>query len=191
MEIKNPRRILAVSSEKSEPHLIRVIKEKTGIPRVLEAIEANDWSASTDLEVSDSDSDSDSDSAEITAKQLENTGNDDGDPTHLDTEDLDFGFDKKDFAGLKRAILNAGQEDDEDDDQPGTSGEKEREKEKEKKDDGDGDEDEDEELDDEEIRKIERMMTKLQAVRDTNVGLPEEQRKRAAAKAVAEVMREL
>lgn len=49
---------------------------------------------------------------------------------------------------------------------------------------------EDESLDDEDIQKMERMMAKLQAVRDTNAGLPEDQRKRAAAKAVAEVMRE-
>lgn len=56
--------------------------------------------------------------------------------------------------------------------------------------DGDGDED-DKELDDEEVRKLERMMVKLQAVRDMSAGLPEDQRKRLAARAVGEVMKEL
>jgi hypothetical protein len=35
------------------------------------------------------------------------------------------------------------------------------------------------------------MMMKLQAVKDASAGLPEEQRKRMAARAVGEVMKEL
>lgn len=102
----------------------------------------------------------------------------------MDPQDLDFGFDAKDFEGLKRAIWNAGKEDGEDfaDGDSGTAatdGEKRSTEETE------------ESLDDEDIQKIERMMTKLQAVKESNAGLPEDQRKRAAAKAVAEVMREL
>lgn len=49
----------------------------------------------------------------------------------------------------------------------------------------------DEELDDDDVKKVEQMMRKLQAVRDMSAGLPEEQRKRVAARAVGEVMRDL
>lgn len=48
-----------------------------------------------------------------------------------------------------------------------------------------------EELGDEDVKQIEGMMRKLQAVRDMSAGLPEEQRKKMAAKAVGEVMKEL
>lgn len=61
---------------------------------------------------------------------------------------------------------------------------------KEKGDGKDG-EDEDDEPDDEEVAKMERMMMKLQAVREAGEGMPEEQRKRMAARAVGEVMKEL
>lgn len=50
---------------------------------------------------------------------------------------------------------------------------------------------EDEELGDEDVQKLERMMLKLQAVRDATAGLPEEQRKRMAKRAVGEVMKEM
>lgn len=57
---------------------------------------------------------------------------------------------------------------------------------------GDGKDGEDEdEPDDEEVAKMERMMMKLQAVREAGEGMPEEQRKRMAARAVGEVMKEL
>ncbi|OTB18220.1 hypothetical protein K445DRAFT_315021 [Daldinia sp. EC12] len=144
--------------------------EKTGIPRALEALEANDWvlGLTDDLEHEDYEAEG-------------RTGTDgtskDADGPDLDPESLDFGFDREDFAGLKQAILNAGKEDDDFlNGEPSTdSG---------KKDDG-------ESIDDEDIKKLERMMVKLQAVRDTSAGMPEEQRKRIAAKAVAEVMKEL
>lgn len=54
------------------------------------------------------------------------------------------------------------------------------------KEEGEGDQ-----LGDEDIKKVEQMMRKLQAVRDMSAGLPEEQRKRVAARAVGEVMRDL
>jgi alpha- and gamma-adaptin-binding protein p34 len=98
----------------------------------------------------------------------------------LDPESLDFGFDRADFVGLKQAIWNAGKEDD-DSLVKGQEGKRAA-------------EDsalQEEELDDDEVQKIERMMVKLQAVRDTSAGLTEDQRKRLAAKAVSEVMREL
>lgn len=48
-----------------------------------------------------------------------------------------------------------------------------------------------EDLDEEEIAKMEKMMRKLQAVREAGEGIPEEQRRRMAARAVEEVMKEL
>lgn len=47
------------------------------------------------------------------------------------------------------------------------------------------------ELGDEDIAKVEKMMRKLQAARDMGEGMGEAQRKRLAARAVEEVMREL
>ncbi|KAJ2972950.1 hypothetical protein NUW58_g9069 [Xylaria curta] len=153
--------------------------EKTGIPRALEALEANDWANAS---AGDLGSDFEDIDAELEAKKrgdADDENRDSGDPD-LDPEELDFGFDREDFEGLKRAIWNAGKDDREEfmDGDNGAAGESSKR------------EDEDS-LDDDDVQKIERMMLKLQAVRDTNAGLPEEQRKRAAAKAVAEVMKEL
>lgn len=100
-------------------------------------------------------------------------------------ESLGFGFDRGDFTGLKRAILNAGKEDDEEESmtgnepsstgQPATAEMPPSEQ----------------PANDEEVQKIEGMMLKLLAVRDLSSGLPEDQRKRMAAKAVGEVMKDL
>ncbi|KAI1355939.1 hypothetical protein F5Y01DRAFT_268098 [Xylaria sp. FL0043] len=157
--------------------------EKTGIPRALEALEANDWNNAT---LSDPGSDFPDIDAEMGTqkKKRQETDDEDAEAADLDPESLDFGFDREDFEGLKRAIWNAGKEDGEDF-MNGESSSATVEGGKRTL-----DETEDS-LDDEEIQKMERMMAKLQAVRDTNAGLPEEQRKRAAAKAVAEVMKEL
>ncbi|KAI1660613.1 hypothetical protein F4813DRAFT_386806 [Daldinia decipiens] len=145
--------------------------EKAGIPRALEALESNDWSHTS---VDDLGSDFEDFEAEL---NIGNGGNGkDKDGPDLDPENLDFGFDREDFAGLKQAIWNSGKGEDFLNGEPSTDTSK--------KDDG-------EDMNDEEIRKIERMMVKLQAVRDTSAGLPEDQRKRVAAKAVAEVMKEL
>ncbi|KAI1640617.1 alpha and gamma adaptin binding protein p34-domain-containing protein [Biscogniauxia mediterranea] len=154
--------------------------EKTGIPRALEALEANDWSHASSMDDLGSDFGDFEASLDLSKDEDDNTQDpkpkEDKEDSDLSPSDLDFGFDGEDFAGLKRAIWNAGHEEDEDlppNSQPSTA------------------EGEAEDMDDEGIQKIERMMLKLQAVRDTNAGLPEEQRKRAAAKAVAEVMKEL
>jgi hypothetical protein len=82
----------------------------------------------------------------------------------FDPESLGFGFDREDFVGLRQAIWGGG---------------------------GGGDREEEEEVGEEDVQKLERMMMKLQAVRDASAGLPEEQRKRMAARAVGEVMKEL
>lgn len=174
--------IMHISPLRNIAHIVS--SEKTGIPRALEALEANDWAnASAD----DLGSDFEDIDAEMDAHRKRQDADDEREDTgaaDLDPRDLDFGFDAKDFEGLKRAIWTAGKDEDEDliDGNPGTAatdGEKRTAEETE------------ESLDDEDIQKIERMMTKLQAVKESNAGLPEDQRKRAAAKAVAEVMREL
>jgi len=203
--------------EGKEKRLLISSLEKTGIPRALEALESNDWS-NPSVEDLDLVSDFEAEVDEAQASKPSANADDDniGGPTRLDTEDLDFGFDKEDFAGLRRAIWNAGNEDDEENEEgfvdagkagtftptatataSATPGDADKHKNKDAAAESANNENEHEDgkdeeiLDDNEIRKIERMMTKLQAVRDANVGLPEEQRKRAAARAVAEVMREL
>ncbi|KAK7741922.1 hypothetical protein SLS62_010857 [Diatrype stigma] len=203
--------------------------EKTGIPRILEALESNDWSQApspADGIIDDLDSEFGDFEGGLTGggggsgKDLHSSttkgrkhgvdGNgDDDDSADLDPESLDFGFDREDFAGLRRAIWTAGRDDDEDEDEVGNnkglvsgepSGTMRRERLTEGgpagggggdgAGDGDGDGD-DTQLDDEEVRKLERMMVKLQAVRDMSAGLPDDQRKRMAARAVGEVMKEL
>lgn len=129
--------------------------EKTGIARVLEALEANDW-AQAEAPEDDGDDDKFGEFASSEGGRGGAEKDDDGD---LDPASLNFGFDRADFAGLRRAIWSAGQEDDDDD--------------------GDG------------VEKVELAMHKLQAVRDMSAGLPEEQRRRMAARAVGEVMKEL
>ncbi|KAI1847158.1 hypothetical protein JX265_011834 [Neoarthrinium moseri] len=150
--------------------------EKTGIPRAREALEANDWSYDG--------GDLDSDFGDFETSLDDDAGPDDALGAQgpvLDPENLDFGFDREDFAGLKRAIWNSGKEDDE----IFMDGEASKHPLEEKAN------EEDARLDDIEIQKLEGMMRKLQAVRDMSAGLPEEQRKRMAAKAVNEVMKDL
>ncbi|CAM1507871.1 Fc.00g047190.m01.CDS01 [Cosmosporella sp. VM-42] len=148
--------------------------EKTGIARVKEALETNNWT----LIPADPFSESGSEFGEFktTADREED------DDTELDPENLGFGFDRADFEGMRRAIWENVRVDDDE----ATRSEKKAGKEGEIR----GGEAE-EELDDEEVVKVERMMRKLQAVREAGEGMPEEQRKRMAAMAVQEVMKEL
>ncbi|KAI1391694.1 uncharacterized protein F4822DRAFT_397486 [Hypoxylon trugodes] len=124
--------------------------EKTGIPRALEALEANDWSQAAAARESD-----------------------------LEDFEAELGIEKdtdgkeKDDPGLEPLVDSTLY------DFLVT------------KDDGNAGGDDSEELNDEAIQKLEGMITKLQVVRDSNAGLPEDQRRRAAAKAVAEVMKEI
>lgn len=186
-----------------------------GIPRVLEALESNDW-AQGPSSPADMEDDLLEDSKKAT-KTNNGEESDDDDDDEFDPENLDFGFDKADFEGLKKAIWGLDADDHDDDppsegnqggDGPTTEGnasaassstkdEKDRQS-RSKKDDADrakgekedekGDEVFDEAL---EVEKIEGMMRKLQAVRDMSAGLPEDQKRRMAAKAVAEVMKDL
>lgn len=173
--------------------------EKTGIPRVLEALQANDWSQAGPDE---DDEDEVEDAAGAVAgfgsgasarKTKEGKGNaiegvdENGE---LNPESLDFGFDREDFAGLRKAIWNTQGEEDADDDEfmdkPGVSS-------KNKAPSGGGGDGEEggEDIGEEDVQKLEGMMKKLLAVRDMSAGLPDEQRKRMAKNAVAEVMKEL
>lgn len=107
------------------------------------------------------------------------------DDSELDPESLDFGYfgsDREDFEVLKKAILEArmereglGDEGSKESNAASTAAAQE---------DRDA-------LDEDDVKKVEQMMRKLQAVRDASAGLPEEQRKRMAARAVGEVMRDL
>ncbi|KAF5707121.1 Increased recombination centers 6 [Fusarium mundagurra] len=144
--------------------------EKTGVARVKEALEANDWSQ---LEAPLSDSEF-GDFETSSAKG-------DEDDKELDPQKMGFGFDKSDFEGLRRAIWESSQ----DVEEPSESSKAETSKEGAPG--GIGLED----LDEDEIAKIEKMMRKLQAVREAGEGMGEEQRKRMAARAVEEVMRDL
>ncbi|KAL7763030.1 hypothetical protein ACKLNR_006388 [Fusarium oxysporum f. sp. zingiberi] len=144
--------------------------EKTGVARVKEALEANDWSQ-IEAPLSDSEfGDFETSSAKA-----------DEDDKELDPQKMGFGFDKTDFEGLRRAIWESSQ----DVEEPSESSKAETSKEGASG--GIGLED----LDEDEIAKIEKMMRKLQAVREAGEGMGEEQRKRMAARAVEEVMRDL
>ncbi|RWA03677.1 hypothetical protein EKO27_g11431 [Xylaria grammica] len=146
--------------------------EKTGIPRALEALEAHDWAnASAD----DLGSDFEDIEAELEGrKKRQGADGEDSEAADLDPESLDFGRTGRNSrtGGEKPAAAAAAAA-------AAADGAKQAEDETE------------ESLDEDGVQKIERLMAKLQTVRETNAGLPEDQRKRAAAKAVAEVMREI
>lgn len=145
--------------------------EKTGIPRVLEALESNDWAQAggfgEDAEEEEEEEEADLAAAELgegdgSSPATKSRRTQPGDPPDLDPESLDFGFDREDFAGLRQAIWSSGRQAEEE------QGETE-----------------------DDVQKLEGMMRKLLAVRDMTAGLPEEQRKRMAKQAVGEVMKEL
>lgn len=140
-------------------------------------MEANDWAQA------DGDLGSDFGDFEAAWGEDAGSGQPHGKDTDLEPENLDFGFDRRDFEGLRHAIWSAGQYDDEqdsalDDSTKPSDGKESRNA-------------EGESLDDEDVQKLEGMMRKLQGVRDMSAGLPEDQRKRMAAKAVSEVMKDL
>lgn len=123
---------------------------------------------------------------------------DDDDNEQLNFENMNFGFDKDDLEGLRKAIWKATRErEEEEGGDPSSSSSNSNSQDKpaaanQQQQGAAGAVGEAEEGQyDDEIRKVEQMMQKLQAVRDMSAGLPEEQRKRMAAKAVGEVMRDL
>ena len=138
-----------------------------GIPRVLEALQANDWTAATTAEAFDFEEDL---------------------PTGEDDANFEAAFieSEADFEGLKKAIWEASKEREEVA-EGGSSIDR--------RNGGDGtgkDKDnQEEDITEEDVQKLEQMMGRLRAVREMGEGMPEEERKRMAARAVAEAMKEL
>ncbi|KAH7165670.1 hypothetical protein EDB81DRAFT_780059 [Dactylonectria macrodidyma] len=158
--------------------------EKTGIARVKEALETNDW---TELEAPFSESDF-GDFETSSPKQDKGDASDDG--TDVDPKKMGFGFDQADFDGLRQAIWEAGQDQNDDDLAKGVKAEgdeKAKDATASKALQGGALDD----LDEEDVVKIESMMRKLQVVREAGEGMGQEQRRRMAARAVEEVMKEL
>jgi alpha- and gamma-adaptin-binding protein p34 len=197
--------------------------EKVGIQRVIEALESNDWAAAS-LEPDDLEDDEDEDfgafsqaDADLELSRRKNRSAGDGldgedeEDYELDPTNLDFGFDKADFVGLRRAIWGGGRAEDDEAEaiidgmaqgnsqsQPpsmfnakATGEEKDAGAAKVPQPRPTPDPDEPDALDEEEVQKLDVMMRKLLAVRDMSTGLPDEQRKRMAARAVGQVMKEL
>ncbi|KAK0719641.1 hypothetical protein B0H67DRAFT_158883 [Lasiosphaeris hirsuta] len=145
--------------------------ERMGVARALEALQANDWAGD--------------------GGEDEDEGMGMGEDGEFIPESMGFGFEPEDFEGLRKAILSEGTGEGLDGEDLMSFQRAERSKSEGKGGAREGEGEEDEELDDEEIQKLERMMLKLQAVRDISAGMPEEQRKRMAKQAVGEVMKEL
>ncbi|KAL6879130.1 hypothetical protein J3F83DRAFT_725182 [Trichoderma novae-zelandiae] len=160
--------------------------EKTGISRVKEALETNDW------EQLDG-------GGPLSAFGETRSERSDDDGADFDPESLSFGVDRSDFEGLRMAIWNSTARPDTGNNDS-TSAEQAEADRSQVSDasagsaaaaaDRDG-EAQDRDLDDEDVAKVEKMMRKLQAAREMGEGLSEAQRKRLAARAVEEVMREL
>ncbi|KAF4120669.1 Alpha and gamma adaptin binding protein p34 [Geosmithia morbida] len=156
--------------------------EKTGIPRVREALEANDWVQIDDLDAALSD-----EFGEFDHNDKDKDDEDEDVDAELDPSKLEFGFDRSDFDGLREAIWTSGVAQKEDDDVQG----------EEEKTGGPTDgastgrAEPTDKLDDDDIIKVESMMRRLQAVREAGEGMSEAQRRRMAARAVGQVMKEL
>jgi alpha- and gamma-adaptin-binding protein p34 len=167
----------------SLPLLLTHSQEKIGIPRVLEALESNDWESFAAADDQDDDMAGPGDASKRSAED-----GDDG--SDIDPENLDFGFDREDFEGLRQAIWEASAErqgcDGHSQGTESRPGAVESASAQTRNRDERGDE-----LGDQDIQKVEQMMRKLQAVKDMSAGLPEDQKKRMAARAVGEVMRDL
>ncbi|KAL6849111.1 hypothetical protein ACO1O0_008641 [Amphichorda felina] len=167
--------------------------EKTGIPRVREALEANDWAQLDAPDLSDFGDFEDATSPGRPAQKEEDDGKE------LDPESLDFGFDRADFEGLRRAIWSSGQVDDDQsgggDDGTAAADKEKMASSKDGTEKGPGPTEDGRGykagLDDEDVAKVERMMRKLQVAREAGEGMSQEQRRRMAARAVEEVMKEL
>ncbi|KAK2616983.1 hypothetical protein QQS21_000072 [Conoideocrella luteorostrata] len=160
--------------------------EKTGIARVKEAIESNDWA--------EADGDDLSDFGEF--KKADHPDNLDAEDLD-DAEDINFGYDPADFEGLKKAIWEVSRSNveaaeaggrpsgsDEPLESTGTTTQT-------KPPSGPAGDFDGEVEDDDQVMQVEEMMRKLQAVREAGEGLPDAQRRRMAARAVQEVMKEL
>ncbi|CAI7656727.1 unnamed protein product [Penicillium viridicatum] len=135
--------------------------ERVGMPRIKEVLETHDWSMVGGDSGFDGDNDPDVDSDDDLQDQLLGMGGSRG-----------FGDEvhelEREMFGLRMAIERGGGDGDE-------------------KDDSDHDDDEDE-ID---VESMEALMMRMQAIKDMSSELPEGERKRFAAKAVQDIMREL
>ncbi|KAL1897307.1 hypothetical protein Sste5346_004043 [Sporothrix stenoceras] len=135
--------------------------EKTGIPRLLEALEANDW----ELVGAGGGDDEDGLFGSFQDVRFPGTGSDDDNEINFDDpESVDFGFDRDDFAGLRQAIWQQSTAETQNDD---------------------GDEDKDQ------AAIMEGIVRRLQAARLQSELLTPAQRRAMAARVVGEVMREI
>lgn len=159
------------------------LTEKSGIPRVIEALEANDWAQPDEPMLSELE----------TASEATQDHDDE-----FDADNLDFGFEKADMQGLRMAIWGMG------DAHPPVSssssaaaaaainGIEESTNLPETAAIGDAQQQQQQQqLTEDDIVKVEGMMRRLQAARDAGQGMSEAQRRAFAAKAVSEVMKDL
>lgn len=142
---------------------------------MLEALQSNDWES-----VLSGDGQAD----DILGMVRDDDAGEEGDD-EFDLENMDFGFDREDFEGLKKAIWEAQME------REGHKVAEETVPGKISSPSGGSADDAPDDVGGDDVEKVEKMMRKLQAVRDMSAGLPEEQRKRVAARAVGEVLRDL
>ncbi|TQV94847.1 alpha and gamma adaptin binding protein p34 [Cordyceps javanica] len=155
--------------------------EKSGIPRIKEALEANEWDLGSADELPSGEEEAASASAEGEKKKKdEGDGkqrSSDDDKALLGPDDMDFGLDRAaDLETLKKALFANSQEQQQQQQQGYYN---------------DGEEEEEQDIDEQDVAKVEAMMRKLQAAREAGETMGEAQRRKMAAKAVEEVMRQL
>ncbi len=141
--------------------------DKSGFPRVKEALQENDWEQA-DVPFGDDNTNAETSTQEHQTSQ---------DSEVIDPESLDFGIGQADMDTLRKAILAGVAKEH-------GSGAAEGQEEEE------GEEDADDEIDEDDVAKVEKMMRKLQAAREAGQAMGEAQRRRMAARAVEEVMKD-
>jgi hypothetical protein len=143
--------------------------EFTGLARLREALEANDWSPNVDLLPTALDDDED-DEERLTWNGDENVRFDD-DTTGFGEEAAEL---EMEMFGMKRAILEMEREDEHEGAGRAASGQKK-----------------DEETEEDQVEVLESLILRMQAVKETGAGMSEAARKRFAARAVQDIMRSL
>ncbi|TDZ19465.1 Increased recombination centers protein 6 [Colletotrichum orbiculare MAFF 240422] len=150
--------------------------EKLGIARIVEALEANDWSADAAGNIWSDEDDEGEDDAE--------TANGGGGSKTKDAENMDFGLDPAEMEQLRKKIFSVDDGGD-DDDKRAASGESLMDVRRRT---ADGRAADPERI---AVEEIDAMMARLQAVRVMSADMPLEQRSRVARKAVDDIMKEL
>ncbi|CAG8877075.1 unnamed protein product [Penicillium nalgiovense] len=147
--------------ESSEVETRNQYGEREGMPRIKEVLETHDWSMAGGNSGVDGDDDPDMDSEDDLEDQLLGLGGSRG-----------FGNEvhelEREMFGLRMAIERGGGDGDEG-----------------------GDSDHDDGEDEIDVESMEALMMRMQAIKDMSSELPEGERKRFAAKAVQDIMREL